>query len=107
MPIQPSSRPPSAAIARALSSAWLRQPSRRPTTRITGSSHAFANAEAIKPGASGTSQPPTPSTTTGAWCARSRSNASVSGGNATVTPSRAAAKCGDSGARRLTGLIAA
>ena len=39
LPIQPSSWQPSATIARALSKAWLMQPSRNPTTRITGSCH--------------------------------------------------------------------
>ena len=62
--IHPTSVQPSAAIARALSSAWLMQPRRRPTTRITGNSSARTRSTCISESESGTDQPPTPSTTT-------------------------------------------
>src|SRR6185312_5444314 len=103
--IQPARRQPSARIASAPSRLWLRQPSRRPTTKITGNSHAFAMSAANSPGASGTRQPPTPSTTTASCSAHSASNAARKGGKAIVTPSCAAARCGDKGSRNATGLL--
>src|SRR5690606_37400250 len=58
--IQPASRHPSAAIARAVRRAWLRQPRRMPTTSTTGASSARTrSAWSISP-ASGAAQPPTP-----------------------------------------------
>ena len=94
-------------LARAVSRAWLRQPSFRPTTRITGSSSARTRSDCSRPSASGASQPPTPSTTTcPARPSRARYAATI-GGRVTTTPARAAAICGAVGSGRAQGFTSA
>ncbi len=104
--IQPARRRPAARTASAVSSAWLRQPRRSPTTRTTGRPSAAARSLASSAGARGTWKPPTPSTTVKSHCAASRRCASRSGSRRMVRPSRAAAMWGAMGSRSSTGVIA-
>jgi hypothetical protein len=60
---QPASTRPRATIASAVSSAWLMQPRRMPTTRITGRFSCTARSALSKSSEKGTQKPPTPSTT--------------------------------------------
>ncbi len=94
LPTQPASRQPSATIARALSSAWLRQPRRRPTTRITGSFSARTRSACIKVGDNGTAQPPTPSTTRQFSFVDNAAKAARIGSRRISTPAARAARCG-------------
>src|SRR6185437_2777955 len=68
LPIQPSNSQPSARIARAVSWAWLRQPSFSPTTRMTGNCRWRGMALTRSDSEIGASQPPTPSTTIASPC---------------------------------------
>ena len=86
-------------------SAWLRQPSRSPTTRTTGRPSATARSRASSAGPRGTRNPPTPSTTVKCAGADRRRCAST-GCQRDVRPSRAAAMCGAIGSRSSTGVIA-
>ncbi len=92
--IHPDNTSPRAAMACAESSAWLRQPRRTPTTSSTGRSSLRAMSSMSVRSPSGTSTPPAPSTTTTSATIESRRCAAAIRSRSTVTPARAAARCG-------------
>ena len=91
---QPASARPRALIASADSSAWLRQPSRTPTTSSTGRPSRAGMSSMSLRAASGTSAPPAPSTTTMSATAASRAYAAAIVPRSIATPACAAARCG-------------
>jgi hypothetical protein len=83
------------AMACWVSSAWLMQPRRMPTTRISGSLQARRPGRRrrwVRP--SGTQKPPTPSTSTASASACSWAKAATMCGSSMRRPSSAAAMCG-------------
>ena len=87
-----------AAIARTVNRAWLRQPSRRPTTAHSASS-ARPHVQDL---ASGGLQPPTPSTTTASALFASRVRGQIA--SDTAMPASRAASCGAVGSGNAKGL---
>ena len=114
---QPASVRPRARTASTVSSAWFRQPRRRPTTSTTGTPRACARSAPVSSGApgagspspssSGTRKPPAPSTITRSAWAHSARCAATSGASVMRWPARRAARCGDSGSGRQNGLTSA
>ena len=100
---QPANGRPRARTASAVSSAWLMQPRRRPTTSTTGSPRSTARSAVSQPGTSGTRNPPTPSTNAMSARAATPRTAASSESREMVRPSRRAAMCGAQGVRSCSG----
>nr|GEU28319.1 conserved hypothetical protein [Tanacetum cinerariifolium] len=102
---QPASVRPRAAIASAVSSEWLMQPRRRPTTSTTGRSSCSARSAVSNASLSGTRKPPTPSTTTASDAALISTYAARMGTGEISTPAKAAAMCGAAGSCSRNGVV--
>ena len=89
-----------------VSSAWLMQPRRTPTTSSTGTPSARARSACMRRRDSGTAQPPTPSTTTHVVTPRRARRTRRAADRASPRRRRArAARCGATAARSAYGLL--